>query len=295
MSSTSQNNASPPHQRFDDLPVVQTKAKLNHALSRGPTAEFGKDPMFESSRQRPTLDEDAPPTTSVNDIVNATYMDHSVGNQRKHTDFEPAASGTLISRSARLVPLPAGDFSYLIVFGYPPDKYSVAVEYFKQLGEVTEPEANTEVVNCFRVGFKNPGDALRAVRKNGEIISGSWMVGVKWADSAQGDNIFGQSLNTRGPTSAQSPGPDSSSHLSDAMAIDVDSGHPRVQLPSTPPVGTPIRLAPPSSAFKKPGTGQKSTNVQPPHMAVTPLAMGSATNSPTKGVIGQVSELIFGW
>ena len=41
---------SPPHQRFDDLPVVQTKAKLNHALSRGPTAEFGKDPMFESSR-----------------------------------------------------------------------------------------------------------------------------------------------------------------------------------------------------------------------------------------------------
>lgn len=34
-------------------------------------------------RQRPTLDEDAPPTTSVNDIVNATYMDHSVGNQRK--------------------------------------------------------------------------------------------------------------------------------------------------------------------------------------------------------------------
>ena len=80
--------------------------------------------------------------------------------------------------------LPAGDFSYIIVFGYPPDKYSVAVEYFKQLGEVTEPEANTEVVNCFRIGFKNPGDALRAVRKNGEIISGSWMVGVKWAVSA---------------------------------------------------------------------------------------------------------------
>ncbi len=36
--------------RFDDMPLVQTKAKLNSTLSRAPTSEFGKDPMFESSR-----------------------------------------------------------------------------------------------------------------------------------------------------------------------------------------------------------------------------------------------------
>jgi len=72
--STSQNNVSPPtHQRFDDMPLVPTKAKLNSTLSRASTSEFGKDPMFESSRQRPTSDEDAPPTASVNDIVSATY------------------------------------------------------------------------------------------------------------------------------------------------------------------------------------------------------------------------------
>ncbi len=70
---------------------------------------------------------------------------------------------------------------YVIVFGYPPDKYSVAVEYFKQLGETTDPDPNTEISNCFKIGFKNPVEAVWAVRKNGEIVGGSWMVGVKWA------------------------------------------------------------------------------------------------------------------
>ena len=70
---------------------------------------------------------------------------------------------------------------YVIVFGYPPDKYSVAVEYFKQLGETTDPDPNTEISNCFKIGFKHPGEAMWAVRKNGEIVGGSWMVGVKWA------------------------------------------------------------------------------------------------------------------
>jgi hypothetical protein len=70
---------------------------------------------------------------------------------------------------------------YVIVFGYPPDKYSVAVEYFKQLGETTDPDPNTEISNCFKIGFKNPVEAMWAVRKNGEIVGGSWMVGVKWA------------------------------------------------------------------------------------------------------------------
>jgi hypothetical protein len=70
---------------------------------------------------------------------------------------------------------------YVIVFGYPPDKYSVAVEYFKQHGETTDPDPNTEISNCFKIGFKNPVEAMWAVRKNGEVVGGSWMVGVKWA------------------------------------------------------------------------------------------------------------------
>jgi hypothetical protein len=72
---------------------------------------------------------------------------------------------------------------YVVVFGYPPDKLSVTEEYFKSLGDATEPELNKEIINCFRLGYKDPGDAMRAVRKNGEILAGAWMVGAKWAVS----------------------------------------------------------------------------------------------------------------
>ena len=72
---------------------------------------------------------------------------------------------------------------YVVVFGYPPDKYSITVDYFKSLGSATDPEPNTEIVNCFRIGYRDPGDAMRAVRKNGEVLSGTYMIGVKWAVS----------------------------------------------------------------------------------------------------------------
>ena len=60
------------------------------------------------------------------------------------------------------------------------DKYSVAVDYFRSIGDSVEISPHGEIVNCFRIGYVNPADALRAVRRNGEIVGGSWMVGVKW-------------------------------------------------------------------------------------------------------------------
>lgn len=70
---------------------------------------------------------------------------------------------------------------YIVVFGYPPDKYSITVEYFRSLGETTDAEQSSELLNCFRIGYLRPGEAFRAVRKNGEILNGAWMVGAKWA------------------------------------------------------------------------------------------------------------------
>ena len=55
------------------------------------------------------------------------------------------------------------------------------MEYFKSLGDATDVEHNSEILNCFRIGYRDPGDAMRAVRKNGEVLGGSWMVGAKWA------------------------------------------------------------------------------------------------------------------
>ncbi|KAH9000218.1 hypothetical protein EDB92DRAFT_476036 [Lactarius akahatsu] len=291
--SMSQNNGSPSaNQRLDDMPIVQTKAKLNSTLSRAPTREFGKDPMFESSRQRQTPDEDAPPTASVNDILNTTYTE-SPSYQRSASNFESSVSRTP-QPSSHQTPEPL----YVVVFGYPPDKYSVAVEYFKQLGETTDPDPNTEISNCFKIGFRHPGEAMWAVRKNGEIIGGSWMVGVKWADPAQAERVLGQSIartTTYLPTPDITPPSDpppvdpvGSSRLSHQHSL---SGS-RSPHGGTPAVGTPIRLAPSTSAFRKPGQGPKpATSGQ---QLATPAAMGTP-GTPSKSMIGQFSDLVFGW
>jgi nuclear pore complex protein Nup53 len=80
--------------------------------------------------------------------------------------------------------------TFVVVFGYPADKFSVAAEIFKSLGEATDPEKHLEITNCFRIGYVDIGDAMRAVRKNGEVFSGSWMIGAKWAVSVLKHYIF---------------------------------------------------------------------------------------------------------
>ncbi|KZV64408.1 hypothetical protein PENSPDRAFT_677730 [Peniophora sp. CONT] len=290
-------NAPSTSPRFEELPVVQTKAKMNSSLTRAPTVEFGKDPMFESSRRMQALDEDAPPTASVNDIVNATYADQHQTSSRNRT-FE----NSFFASSSR-PPIPtttsnsSSDPLYVIVFGYPADKYSVTAEYFKQLGASGGAEPVPELLNAFKIGYNQPADALRAVRKNGEILAGQWMVGAKWENQAKAESVLGSSLfisTSPGALQGQGQGPQV-----DGMAVDeppsslvrASSGGPRT------PVGgsaggayTPVRLAPAASAFRKPGTA--------PATPAAPKAAGpGATPAPTpgKGVLGQVSDMIFGW
>jgi nuclear pore complex protein Nup53 len=69
----------------------------------------------------------------------------------------------------------------VVIFGYPPDKYTLTADYFRSLGDSTEPDQNAEVTNCFRIGYRDPASAMRAVRKNGEVLGGSWMIGAKFA------------------------------------------------------------------------------------------------------------------
>ena len=75
------------------------------------------------------------------------------------------------------------EIPYVIVFGYPPDKYSVTTEYFKSIGDTTDPDPNMQITNCFRIGFRDFGEGMRAVKRNGEILGGSYMIGAKWAVS----------------------------------------------------------------------------------------------------------------
>jgi len=76
----------------------------------------------------------------------------------------------------------------------------------------------------------------------------------------------------------------------------VDEAPPVHALSSAPSYGTPIRLAPSAAAFRKPG----QSPVQGQQRAATVPTIGlpgavPAGQSPGKGMLGQVSDLIFGW
>ncbi|KAJ7698129.1 hypothetical protein B0H17DRAFT_1051210 [Mycena rosella] len=291
--SVSQSNNSPTGaQRVDEAPVVQTKAKMNNAFSRGPAADFGMDSMFQSSRQRqPLADEDAPPMNSVNDIP--TEM-HAADASASH--FQPRNS-TLNSAFARARPRAAAAPStpapmlYIVVFGYPPDKYSATAAHFAALGAASAPDPHVDIVNAFRIGYRDPADALRAVRKNGDVLGGSWMVGAKWADPAQAEALLSQPVMRH-----SSPAP-----LLDADSMSVDSPSPAPGPAhsyggGSPTLGTPITLAPSASAFRR----ANPASAPPKPAAAAPQAGwgGAVEAAPAaggKGVLGQVSDMIFGW
>ncbi|KIJ61977.1 hypothetical protein HYDPIDRAFT_115117 [Hydnomerulius pinastri MD-312] len=286
MMSAQQQNVMPQNtQHTDEIPTVQTKAKMNLALSRGGASHFGAESMFESSstQRQAFTDMDAPPTNSINDVFRESPFGASErAPQRPFSLDSPSFQPP--SRQSRTETAPAtSPISYIIVFGYPPDKYSLTVEYFKSLGAATEPEPNTEVVNCFRIGYRDPGEAMRAVRRNGEVLGGSWMIGVKWADSAAAADL---GSSTRTSDFAASTSPSQSYPQSNAMVVD--------NAPPTGSVGTPIRLAPSVAAFRK---GQAPTTASPAQKIIAPIPVVASAGgqSPNKGMLGQVTDLFFGW
>lgn len=281
--SAQQHNVIPQNtQHTDEIPTVQTKAKMNLALTRGGAPHFGSDSMFESSSgQRQALtDMDAPPKTSINDVFGDSTFGMSSAPQRPFSLALDSPSFASTSREPRSEPTPSSSPVYVIVFGYPPDKYSVTVEYFKSLGSTTDSEPNTEIINCFRIGYRDAAEAMRAVRRNGEVLSGTYMIGVKWADSAAAADLVSSSRVSEFAVTTVSP----SLTQSHTRAVDP---------PPATTVGTPIRLAPSAAAFRKPGTPSSVPPTQR-HAAPPPIS-GPAGQGSAKGVIGQVSDMLFGW
>jgi nuclear pore complex protein Nup53 len=201
-------------------------------------------------------------------------------------------------------PVNQNQLTYIVVFGYPPDKYSLTVEYFRSLGASTEPEPNTEIVNAFRIGFRDPGEAMHAVRRNGEVLGGTWMVGVKWAVRSSASSSVGcadseRCIKDSNQDLALSRTPDfmasgsqmQTSQFQPQMETNFNPNPNAMVVDSAAAVGTPIKLAPSVAAFRK----APAPAPQKPAPALVPVNIINPQQSPAKGVLGQVGDLLFGW
>jgi len=63
------------------------------------------------------------------------------------------------------------------VFGYPLDRYDTIARLFQKLGDTTEPELSENGM-WFTIGFRQPWEAERALRRNGKLIDDAYMIGV---------------------------------------------------------------------------------------------------------------------
>lgn len=253
---------------------------MSNAHARGSTFDFGMDSMFHSQPQRQTLpDEDAPPQASVLDIPYEVRGNSSPRTlPKKKSNLETSR----FSRRPSHVPAsqPAQPI-YIIVFGYPPDEYSSMVEYFKSLGDATEPEPDKSVNNCFKIGYQNTADAMRAMGKNGDVIRGTFMIATKWAEPAHAEAALGSSFrqSLSGVTEAHSLG----------SAADTDETTQPPLVSSVQSIGTPMQLRPASSAFRK----QAALSEPRPFPPVpNPL---SGTVLPGDGIVQKVFKYLFNW
>lgn len=150
-------------------------------------------------------DEDGPPMNSVLDIVSGAhggsfnsrpkpqvrkvstlYLVHLqvLTTGQPNASMSTRNSGFAASSSTQTPPAQY-QILYVIVFGFPQARASITIAHFQGLaaGGTTEPEALSDVENAFKIGYRQPWEAARAVRKNGETIGGEggrWMIGVKW-------------------------------------------------------------------------------------------------------------------
>ncbi|KLO12690.1 hypothetical protein SCHPADRAFT_904842 [Schizopora paradoxa] len=284
--------------RFDEPHLIPTRAKMNPSFPRNTSSDFGTESIFESTKHghhEGLDDEDGPPNISVNDLVNDVYIDpHRI----KQNFYSTPSRSTNVTNKQSGAQAQSSQFQtlYVVVFGYPTTRFSPTAAHFQSLAEggTTEIEICSDVENAFKLGYKFPWEAARALRKNGEIVSGEggrWIVGVKWADSLLAEEILGSAAMNNG---VSSPNTHEQRVASPQTADSLDPFNSQLQrmvsTPTVPPthsIGTPIKLAPSASAFRRvdSDSGRKA-NVK---------ASGQEMGSPSKGVFGQVTDMIFGW
>ncbi|KAF8337975.1 uncharacterized protein EI90DRAFT_3041201 [Cantharellus anzutake] len=177
----------------------------------------------------------------------------------------PSTPATSSSRAATTV----------IVFGFPPELKSEIIHYFASLGDIISvdpPRDAPQLQNWVTISYRNSFDATRAVRKSGEVFNAAgngWMIGVKWADS---------------PTYTESV-PSSSAEIPSRPSVNGVNSN----------IGTPVVLAPSSSAFRSFPVGASTSRDSGWDLALKEAGKKQDPANGGNGIVSKISELIFGW
>jgi nuclear pore complex protein Nup53 len=133
---------------------------------------------------------------------------------------------------------PSSQAPPILIFGFNAALVDPIIAHFGQLGEIVDYTPAPEGGNWVSVTYREAWCAARAVRRNGEIIGGKLMIGVKWAEGEPASLVT----------------PSASPAIGAAPEIDrteTPSGMSRSSATSSLIAAAPIGVMPSGSAFRK--------------------------------------------
>ncbi|KAK9893908.1 hypothetical protein P389DRAFT_110169 [Cystobasidium minutum MCA 4210] len=279
------------------------------------------------------MEEDAPPVDTLDDFDNdagVPYVSSPPPSQPAPISASPAkrqiglpnGSASQSASSSSFGQMSNGQSSNnnsssgiykVVVFGYPPNLQSSVLKEFASIAplvynSIQDPSPSTSSSNkqsdvppptgsnWFTIGYDNDWAALRAIRKNGDIIADSAMIGVKWADPNKaldsGMDLIPSSFSSQQQQSSAS-----------------SNGLPRSSTASN--LGTPATILPASQAFlpnkasdanssgaaamRKSATLNKINEMGKIDPSIFKQPEASQQQKQGGGVVGTLTNLIFGF
>lgn len=94
----------------------------------------------------------------------------------------------------------------LLIYGFPSNVTSTVLSHFGAIGEIVSHSSISTggtsgndapvVSECLRVVYGEPWHALRALRRNGELVAGTVYVGLRWADESLHQEMMINGINS---------------------------------------------------------------------------------------------------
>lgn len=286
------------------------------------------------------MEEDAPPTDSLAEFDDEVPAYMHAGSSGAATTTNGNASKTLENgQNAGLSASPGsqpvllhaasqggqGQIYKITVFGFPSTSLPTILQTFETFSPIvynstqpvttsagattsTKSEMPPSGANWVTIGYEHEWAALRALRKNGEVVRGNIMIGVKWADGSAPPQQHSSGSATPHATTttedtATSQALTSTGQASSSSSAGVSS-MPRSATSSA--LGQPATVKPANKAYLNPLQQKQQSSSS----ASKPSAIGKIADlgrldakifkeepnaKPPSGIWGTISNLVFGF